>query len=254
MLFCYYILYRQKTPQGDQTKDKSSDSEEKEYKTKSKHGRNKVEMDENGKPYNTGRWTDEEHRRFMEGIEIYGKDWKKVQQHVGTRSSAQSRSHAQKVLAKSYYSKSLSAEYSWKQEWIQGNEDIEKWKVEKIMDKKMDGIKELNKIKTPIPSPKKSPIVAPPYFRRRIDFSIEDNIERLASNNFKRKCTIDISKYDNEHLIVEDDELSNKLLRKLTTPEPTAKLMSFSYNDLPRLNFNLDSDSESLIEDDFFFN
>jgi hypothetical protein len=36
----------------------------------------------------------------MEGITIYGKDWKKVQKYVGTRTSAQSRSHAQKVLTK----------------------------------------------------------------------------------------------------------------------------------------------------------
>ena len=36
----------------------------------------------------------------MKGIELYGKDWKKVQQLVGTRTSAQSRSHAQKVLSK----------------------------------------------------------------------------------------------------------------------------------------------------------
>lgn len=36
----------------------------------------------------------------MKGIELYGKDWKKVQQLVGTRTSAQSRSHAQKVLPK----------------------------------------------------------------------------------------------------------------------------------------------------------
>ena len=76
----------------------------------------------------TGRWTDEEHERFEEGknltsathfviteiqifktkltfnlttilaIRLYGKNWKKVTQHVGTRISAQVRSHAQKVL------------------------------------------------------------------------------------------------------------------------------------------------------------
>mmetsp|Transcript_6648 Transcript_6648/g.7413 ORF Transcript_6648/g.7413 Transcript_6648/m.7413 type:complete len:132 (-) Transcript_6648:253-648(-) len=36
----------------------------------------------------------------MKGIDLHGKDWKKVQQLVGTRTSAQSRSHAQKVLPK----------------------------------------------------------------------------------------------------------------------------------------------------------
>jgi len=36
----------------------------------------------------TGRWTEEEHQRFNEAIRIYGKNWKKVTQHVGTRISA----------------------------------------------------------------------------------------------------------------------------------------------------------------------
>ena len=46
----------------------------------------------------TGRWTSEEHRLFLEAIEIYGRDWKKVETYVGTRTSTQARSHAQKVL------------------------------------------------------------------------------------------------------------------------------------------------------------
>ena len=33
-------------------------------------------------------------------MKLYGKDWKKVEQHVGTRSSTQARSHAQKVFLK----------------------------------------------------------------------------------------------------------------------------------------------------------
>lgn len=52
-----------------------------------------------GQGKTTGRWTDEEHERFLEGIELYSKDWKKVTAHVGTRISAQVRSHAQKVLS-----------------------------------------------------------------------------------------------------------------------------------------------------------
>lgn len=42
----------------------------------------------------SGRWTDEEHRRFLEALQIHGKNWNKVHRHVKTRTSAQTRSHA----------------------------------------------------------------------------------------------------------------------------------------------------------------
>jgi len=48
----------------------------------------------------TGRWTKEEHKRFLDAMNLYGKNWKKVQEYVGTRSTTQVRSHAQKHLAK----------------------------------------------------------------------------------------------------------------------------------------------------------
>lgn len=47
-----------------------------------------------------GHWTKEEHARFLQSISLYGKDWKKVVEHVGTRSSNQVRSHAQKYFLK----------------------------------------------------------------------------------------------------------------------------------------------------------
>jgi SHAQKYF class myb-like DNA-binding protein len=53
----------------------------------------------------TGRWTKEEHERFMQGIRStnkgllqYGKNWKLVEQVVHTRTAAQVRSHAQKFF------------------------------------------------------------------------------------------------------------------------------------------------------------
>ena len=47
-----------------------------------------------------GRWTNVEHNRFTEALRIYGKNWKKVEDHVGTRTGAQVRSHAQKFFLK----------------------------------------------------------------------------------------------------------------------------------------------------------
>jgi len=37
---------------------------------------------------------------FLEALKLYGKDWKKVQEFVGTRTTTQARSHAQKYYAK----------------------------------------------------------------------------------------------------------------------------------------------------------
>ena len=50
--------------------------------------------------YKTGRWTEEEHENFLKGLIEYGNDWKMVQKKVKTRSSSQSRSHAQKYFLK----------------------------------------------------------------------------------------------------------------------------------------------------------
>ena len=49
---------------------------------------------------NEGRWSYHEHIKFIEAIAKYGKNWKDVQKYVGSRSSAQARSHAQKFYLK----------------------------------------------------------------------------------------------------------------------------------------------------------
>mmetsp|Transcript_6162 Transcript_6162/g.7888 ORF Transcript_6162/g.7888 Transcript_6162/m.7888 type:complete len:89 (-) Transcript_6162:1650-1916(-) len=54
----------------------------------------------NAKEAKTGRWTRDEHYRFVEALKLYGKEWKRVQEHIVTRSSTQARSHAQKFFVK----------------------------------------------------------------------------------------------------------------------------------------------------------
>lgn len=66
-------------------------------------------MDQHGskEEKTNGRWTKEEHERFMLGtfatnlgLQLYGKDWKKIEELVATRNGAQIRSHAQKFFIK----------------------------------------------------------------------------------------------------------------------------------------------------------
>ena len=47
-----------------------------------------------------GRWTMEEHNKFIEGIIKFGSDWKKIEKYLTSRTSTQARSHAQKFLVK----------------------------------------------------------------------------------------------------------------------------------------------------------
>ena len=55
-------------------------------------------LDNNGSELKEGKWTDEEHEKFIEGILIFGTEWKKVQEIIKTRSSEQARSHGQKFF------------------------------------------------------------------------------------------------------------------------------------------------------------
>ncbi|KAL3929121.1 MAG: hypothetical protein SGBAC_012349 [Bacillariaceae sp.] len=48
----------------------------------------------------SGRWTNQEHQAFLDGLKEFGREWKKVATRIPTRTSAQIRSHAQKYFAK----------------------------------------------------------------------------------------------------------------------------------------------------------
>lgn len=46
------------------------------------------------------RWTAEEHKRFEESLELYGRNWEQCARYIGTRRASLVRSHAQKHLIK----------------------------------------------------------------------------------------------------------------------------------------------------------
>ncbi|KAI9259049.1 hypothetical protein BY458DRAFT_557847 [Sporodiniella umbellata] len=74
--------------------------------TKSKEPKESIENKKTKKStsdsYNTGVYTELEEKNFLEGLDMFGRDWSKLQAHVATRDANSIRSHAQKHFIKMF--------------------------------------------------------------------------------------------------------------------------------------------------------
>ncbi|KAG6607421.1 Protein REVEILLE 7, partial [Cucurbita argyrosperma subsp. sororia] len=111
------------------------------------------------KPYTISKqrekWTEEEHQRFLEALKLYGRGWRQIKEHVGTKTAVQIRSHAQKFFSKVVREPSGSNDSS------------------------------INPIEIPPPRPKRKPLH--PYPRKAVDslkaISVAREPERSPSPN-----------------------------------------------------------------------
>eukprot|EP00775_Hariotina_reticulata_P007742 gene7742-7941_t len=54
-------------------------------------------------------WSNDEHERFIKALQLYNRDWKKIETYVGTKTVVQIRSHAQKYFQKQLHQQRSAA-------------------------------------------------------------------------------------------------------------------------------------------------
>lgn len=87
---------------GSKSKKKKQQKGATKTKAHDKSDGEEATTKEKGSPKQTRRWTEEEQELFLQGISQYGRNWKQVADHIGSRDYRAVMSHCQKYLIKMF--------------------------------------------------------------------------------------------------------------------------------------------------------
>ena len=77
--------YRNQSEGEEDHEMRSVDESKEEVALKRKNSSNELSAQNEG-DFNNGKWTDDEHKRFLEGLLRFGKNWNQIQKYIATRS------------------------------------------------------------------------------------------------------------------------------------------------------------------------
>ena len=205
-----------------------------------------------------GRWHLSEHKRFLEAIIKFGNDWKKVEKYIGTRTSSQARSHAQKFF-------------------IKLKEEQKKSKISKDIDYSNSTIKSFHDaLQSMTPEKKENIIKELENVVFDSQLGIKNRRKRSKNNCYSESCTdgfisgteffeeynilLDEEKNKNRKMSVESNKEEKKDKRKfieqkneMYTDEEYEKSFHKIFVEKEGLKNDIDNRKLS-IEDDFMFN
>ena len=128
---------------------------------------------------NDGRWSNEEHNKFLKGLELYGINWKKFRNIIESRTLSQVRSHAQKFYLKMKLCKNENLGIDFTLNSIQNIKDM------------------INQIKNN--NNNYNIINIFQYLNNEYDNNIENERKKTFNKNIKKKINIEINNNDKNY-------------------------------------------------------
>ena len=171
--------------------------------------------------YLNGRWTYEEHIRFLKGCLLYGNNWKKVENYVKSRTSSQIRSHAQKFLIKlnKKYKVNLNSPFSHSQKYIKNaKHKLSNEAIEEMLENLSKPVVDMDSVEK---------VILNIFFMNGTDGTVEIK-NKNDDDSMKRQLIDEISDLESDYKrkifscekIPKDSPLKKEILNCLESNEP----------------------------------